>query len=96
MNAKSNWWTVSIEPEVSSRLNASKIAESYSRINCYGTEIAERTAYFVDRLLRNSRPGDLPVEEATRFKLVINLRTANSLGIKIPQSILQRADEVIR
>jgi putative ABC transport system substrate-binding protein len=60
------------------------------------TEIAERTAYFVDRPLRNARPGDLPVEEATRFKLAINLKTANALGIRIPQSVLQRADEVIK
>jgi len=60
------------------------------------TEISTRTVYFIDRLLRGATPHDLPVEEATRFKLSLNLRTAKTLGLTIPQSILLRADEVIR
>ena len=60
------------------------------------TEVAARTAYFIDRLLRGATPGDLPVEEAATFKLTLNLKTAKALGIEIPQSILMRADEVIR
>ena len=60
------------------------------------TEISTRMVYFIDRLLRGATPRDLPVEEATRFKLSLNLRTAKTLGLAIPQSILLRADEVIR
>ena len=55
-----------------------------------------RTVYFIDRLLRGATPSDLPVEEAATFKLTVNLKTAKALGITIPQSILLRADEVIR
>ena len=64
----------------------------------YGTstaEIGERMAVFVDRLLKGPKPADLPVEQPTRFELVLNLQTAKALGIKIPQSILVRATKVI-
>ena len=60
------------------------------------TEISTRMVYFIDRLLRGATPRDLPVEEAARFKLTLNLRTAKTLGLTIPKSILLRADEVIR
>lgn len=65
----------------------------------YGPNVAEmyrRGAGFVDRILRGARPADLPVEHPTKYELTINLKTAKTLGIRIPQSILVRANEVIQ
>jgi putative ABC transport system substrate-binding protein len=64
----------------------------------YGTNVADLlrlTADFVDRILRGAKPTDLPVQQPTKFDLVINLKTAKALGLKIPESFLLRADEVI-
>jgi putative ABC transport system substrate-binding protein len=57
--------------------------------------VYSRAAYFVDRVLKGAKPGDIPIERTTRFELVINLKAAKTFGIKIPQQVLQRADRVI-
>ena len=58
-------------------------------------EFFRRAAYFVDRILKGARPGDLPVEQATRFETVLNLKSAKALGLQFPQAVLARADRVI-
>jgi len=65
----------------------------------YGADLADsyrRVAYRVDRILNGAKPADLPVEQPTKFEFVINLKTANQIGVTIPPEVLARATRVIR
>ena len=65
----------------------------------YGADLAEsyrRVAYYVDRILKGAKPADLPVEQPMKFEFIINLKSANQIGLEIPQWTLMKADRVIR
>ena len=84
-----------------SRLPAIFPAREYAEeggLMAYGpdhSDLYRRAAVFVDKILKGAKPGDLPVEQPTKFELVINLKTAKALGVKIPAHLLMEADKVI-
>ena len=89
------------EMALRNRLPAASLQREYAEAGfllTYGADIRElyrRSAAFVDKIFKGANPADLPVEQPTRFELVINLKTAKALGVEVPTSLLQRADEVI-
>ena len=79
-------------------ISESRVFADAGGLLSYGPSYAElyrRSATYVDRILRGAKPGDLPIEQPLQFELVINLRTAKAIGVTIPKSLLQRADDVL-
>jgi putative tryptophan/tyrosine transport system substrate-binding protein len=79
--------------------DASEMARGAGALIAYSTTLVEqdrRRAEYIDRILRGAKPADLPVQQPTKFELVINLKTARALGLTIPKELLLRADEVVR
>jgi putative ABC transport system substrate-binding protein len=89
------------EMALRNRLPAASLQREYAEVGfllTYGADIRDlfrRSAVFVDKIFKGAKPADLPVEQPTKFELVINLKTAKALGVEVPTSLLQRADEVI-
>jgi putative ABC transport system substrate-binding protein len=91
-----------VDPAAKNRLPAVYTSREYvdaGGLMSYGANqvaLYRSAATYVDKILKGAKPGDLPVEQASKFELVINVATAKALGLTIPQSVLARANEVIQ
>ena len=97
MSAQPQITTLAIEHQLPTIYEVPEFVQDGGLIS-YGPSLAKmtrRSATFVDKILKGVKPTDLPIEQPTNFELVINLKTANALGLTVPPSLLARADEVI-
>jgi len=96
-----NYRSQIVEMALKNRLPAASIQRELAEAGfllTYGADIGDlfrRSAGYIDKIFKGAKPADLPVEQPTKFELVINLKTANALGITVPPTLLARADEVI-
>lgn len=93
--------------QIAARAIKARLPVMYERIEnvkagglrSYGVNFADldrRAAYYVDRILKGAKPADLPIEQPTKYEMIVNLKTANQIGLNIPPNVLARADRVIR
>ena len=89
---------LALEQRLPAIISFKEVAEA-GLLMSYGALLVDdlrRLPYYIDRILKGTPPGELPVEQPSRFYLIVNLKTARAIGIAIPQSLLLRADEVIQ